>query len=87
MNETINEVVARVEARATPGMGDIAARVTRRMAWLQGRAARGEDVSRDLEVLRATSANLDEATRNLVAENLQSWFRLLLTIGVGIALK
>lgn len=60
-------------------------RVTMDAATLQARAAAGIDVSKEMLVLQATAANLDEKARQVITTNFTLWLSNLLGAALGVA--
>lgn len=73
---SLEELVEKV--RTESGLTDpeqigIMVRVTLRTAELGARAAMGEDVQKEQDILHATTLNLSEHVRNIIGANVQSF--------------
>lgn len=89
MNRDIEAVLNQIKVDA--GLNDpatvlLVSRVLVDYSALQARAVAGEDVARELAIVAATAANLDEHTRQVVQSTFQLWLQNLLARALGLAL-
>lgn len=85
----IAAVLEKIQADAglkDPATVLLVSRVLVDFSALQVRAAAGEDVTSELAVIAATTANLDENVRKVVTLNFQTWLQNLLAQALGVAL-
>lgn len=71
--EELAERVKRESGLTDPAQIAILVRVTLRTAELAARAALGEDVQKEQDILHATTLNLSEHVRNIIGSNVQSF--------------
>lgn len=79
---SLEELVERVKSESgltDPAQVGIMVRVTLRTAELAARAALGEDVQKEQDILHATTLNLSEHVRNIIGSNVQSFLVTKLT--------
>ena len=82
--EELAERVKRESGLTDPDQIAIAVRVTLRSAELGARAAMGEDVQKEQDILHATTLNLTDHVKNVIGRNVQSF---LVTIITGVLTK
>lgn len=61
-------------------------RVATDVTAVQARAAAGENVDREMMVVRATAGNLDEHARNVIGQQVLAWTQGLLAKALGVAI-
>lgn len=64
----------------------LVARVLTDFTGLQARALAGEDVSQEIAIVNATTANLDEHLRGVVTDWWMNWTQKLLATALGVAI-